>query len=289
MRSEAALQTEGYGSTGSAADHGGSGKVDFSRASIARVYDAFLDGKDNYEVDRAVLAEVLKIAPNAKAMAKASRRFLTRAVRYIAEAGVDQFLDCGSGLPTVQNTHQIAQKVNPEAVVVYVDNDPVVSAFGRALLTENERTRFLEADLREPGQILSSPTVTDNLDFSRPIALMQVATFHHVDDDADPAGIMAEYVSALASGSYVVLSHFYDNEDGGEGTRLAHEIESRFRNSSMGTGRYRTRGEIEALLRGLEMVEPGLVEPDQWRPDGPTLVNPSLVERLILSGVARKP
>lgn len=220
------MPTEDRGSTGSAADRG-PGKVDFSRASIARVYDAFLDGKDNYEVDRAVLADVLRIAPNAKAMAKASRRFLIRAVRYIAEAGVDQFLDCGSGLPTVENTHQVAQKVNPEAVVVYVDNDPTVSAFGRALLAENEHTHFVEADLREPGRILSSPTIRDNLDFSRPIALMQVATLHHVDDDADPVVIM--------------------------------------------------------------VVEPGLVSPDQWRPDGPRLVNPSLVERLILSGVARKP
>jgi SAM-dependent methyltransferase len=263
--------------------------VDSSRASIARVYDAILGGKDNYAVDRQVVDDVLRIAPESPLVAKALRRWLVRVVRYLARSGVDQFLDCGSGLPTAENTHQVAQFHNPEATVVYVDIDPIVAAHGRALLEENDRTHVVRADLTRPRELLASPGVARHLDFDRPVALIQCASLHHVDDEHEPAKIMAEYVDALCPGSYVALTHWLDPEDGGEGTALARRKEAAYRNSSMGTGRYRTRGEIMAMLDGLELLEPGLVELDQWWPGGPALTPPSLVERLILGAVGRKP
>jgi SAM-dependent methyltransferase len=263
--------------------------IDTTKASIARVYDAFLDGKDNYEADRRVMNEVLHFAPHTKLVAKATRRWLVRVIRYLATAGIDQFLDCGSGIPTVENTHQVAQRHNPDAVVVYVDIDPIVSTYGRALLVENERTHFVQADVRYPKALLTHPTVTENLDFTRPIAMIQCAIMHHIEDNAQPAALMAEYIEALPSGSYVGFSHFWNPADGGEASALAHRFETSFRTSSMGTGRFRTRAEMEAMLAGLDLLEPGLVELDQWRPDGPVPTARSLVEHLILGAVGRKP
>jgi hypothetical protein len=263
--------------------------VDTSRASIARVYDAFLGGKNNYAADRAVRDDVLKIAPEAQLVAKALRRWLVRVTRYLANQGIDQFLDCGAGLPTEENTHQTAQRYNPDAVVVYVDNDPVVGVHARALLEENCRTHFVLADLTRPSALLAHPTVTDHLDLSRPIALIQCAALHHVEDDLQPAQIMADYIEALPSGSYVALTHWWDPADGSEGSTLAREIERRFRTSSMGTGRYRTRDEIESMLKGVDLLEPGLVQLDQWWPEGPLSKPNSLVETLILGAVGRKP
>jgi SAM-dependent methyltransferase len=263
--------------------------IDTTKASIARVYDAFLDGKDNYEIDRRVMNNVLHFAPQSKLLAKAQRRWLVRAIRYLVTAGVDQFLDCGSGMPTVENTHQVAQRHNPDAVVVYVDIDPVVSTYGRALLVVNDRTHFVHADVRHPEALLRHPIVTKHLDFTRPIAMIQCAIMHHIDDDAQPAALMAKYIDALPSGSFVAFSHFWDPDDGGEASALAHRFETSFRTSSMGTGRFRTRAEIEAMLAGLDLLEPGLVELDQWRPDGPMPTTRSLVEHLVLGAVGRRP
>jgi hypothetical protein len=264
--------------------------IDTTRASIARVYDAALGGHDNYAVDRAMLGEILKITPQAPLVAKALRKWLIRTVRFLADsAGIDQFLDCGSGLPTVGNTHQTAQDCNPDAVVVYADNDPTVQAHGHTLLADNDRAHFVAADLRHPNELLAHPVVTEHLDFDRPLALIQCATLHHVDDAADPAQIMARYVDALPSGSYVALTHWHDPEDAGSGTDLVRGIQTAYRANSIGTGRYRTRQEIAALLEGLELLDPGLVELDQWWPDGPARTPPSLVERVILGAVGRKP
>src|SRR5882724_6787099 len=154
--------------------------VDPTRASIARVYDAFLGGKDNYEVDREVLRGVLKAAPEAQELATENRGFLIRACRFLAgQAGITQFLDCGSGLPTAENTHQVVQRINPDATVVYVDNDPVVAAHGRALLEENERTHLVSADIFQPAEVLGDETVRAQIDFTRPLAFLQLGTLHH--------------------------------------------------------------------------------------------------------------
>lgn len=263
--------------------------IDTTKASIARVYDAFLGGKDNYEVDREVFRRVRDVAPEAAQLAWDNRQFLIRVTRFIAaETGTTQFLDCGSGLPTAENTHQVAQRLAPEARVVYVDNDPVVLAHGRALLEENPQTSFSAADIFEPAQVLQDEVVRTHLDFSEPIALFQIGTLHHHDGERPPQDIMREYVDALPSGSYVALSHFLDPEDD-EHSDLARRMEQTFLHSPMGTGSFRTRAEIEGMFPGLELVEPGLVRCADWWPTGPRLTPLSPVQHCIAGAVGRKP
>ncbi|MPY77596.1 MAG: hypothetical protein GEV04_03685, partial [Actinophytocola sp.] len=163
--------------------------VDPTKVSIARVYDAFLNGKDNFEVDRQVLKMVRSKVPEAQDMATENRTFLIRAVRFLAsQTGINQFLDCGSGLPTAENVHQVAQRINPEARVVYVDNDPVVLAHGRALLEENERTHFTSADIFKPKEILENDVVRKHINLSEPLIFLQVGTFQlHDGPREEPA------------------------------------------------------------------------------------------------------
>ncbi|MEU5852782.1 SAM-dependent methyltransferase [Saccharopolyspora shandongensis] len=264
-------------------------QIDTSKPSIARVYDAFIGGKDNFEVDREVLRQILQIAPDAVQVGKQCRGWLIRVVRYLAgQAGIDQFLDLGSGLPSAENTHQAAQRINPEARVVYFDIDPSVVAHGRALLVDNEYTHFEFGDMRNPAEILENPVVTKYLDRSRPVALIQGNTMHHVAADRDPIGIMSTYVDALAPGSFLAISHLYDPDDGTSRAKLAEEAQAAFK-ETMGTCYYRKRHEIQALFNGLEMIEPGLTYLFDWWPDGPRLTEPSDAERNLLGGVARKP
>ncbi|ASU79818.1 hypothetical protein CDG81_17870 [Actinopolyspora erythraea] len=264
--------------------------IDTSKASIARVYDAFLGGKDNYEVDRQVFEGVKQAAPEAADLAWDNREFLIRTIRFLAsQTNVRQFLDCGSGLPTAENTHQVAQRLNPEARVVYVDNDPVVLAHGRALLEENEQTHFSPADIFEPRNVLEDPVVNAHLDFSEPIALLQVGTLHHYVGDRDPGEIMREYVEALPSGSFVVLSHFYDPEDDGYYSELARRMDDRFTHSPMGSGKFRTEKQIRGMFPGLEFVDPGLVLCCDWWPDGPRFKKQPEVSNCIVGAVGRKP
>lgn len=264
-------------------------RLDTSRPSIARVYDVFLGGKDNYEVDREVYRRAVEINPDAKVFAVEMRRWLIRAVRFLAgEAGIDQFLDCGSGLPTAENTHQVAQRVNPDATVVYVDNDPMVIVHARALLADNDRTHVVVADLRKPLDLLADPEITRYLDFTRPIALMQCATIHHVEDHEAPRDVMAAYIDALPSGSYVAMTHFFDPEDGGPLTEMCHKLERNLI-ETVGSGRCRTRAELLGFLTGLELVEPGLTRLVDWRPDGPLPAQLPDVHDLGIGVVARKP
>ncbi|HEX3782289.1 MAG TPA: SAM-dependent methyltransferase [Pseudonocardiaceae bacterium] len=263
--------------------------VDPTRASIARVYDAFLNGKDNYEIDREVLRGVQKAAPEAQELATENRGFLIRACRFLAsQTGINQFLDCGSGLPTAENTHQVVQRINPDARVVYVDNDPVVLAHGRALLEENDQTHFVSADIFQPKEILENEVVRRHIDFSQPLAFLQLGTLHHYDGPRErPAEIMHEYLEALPSGSFVATSHFLDPED--EHTEVARKMEHMFLHSPMGSGTFRTRAEVEELIAGLELVEPGLVLCADWWPDGPRLKPLNQVQYCIAGAVGRKP
>ncbi|MCI2415940.1 SAM-dependent methyltransferase [Saccharopolyspora sp. K220] len=258
--------------------------------SIARVYDAFVGGKDNYEVDRALYRQVLEFAPEAPAFAREHRDWLIRVVRFLAgTAGIDQFLDCGSGLPTAENTHQVAQRVNSEARVVYVDNDPVVQAHGRALLEENDRTRFVAGDLTDPAALLADPMVRGHLDFNRPLALIQCSTIHHVPDSQDPNGIMVAYIDALPSGSYVALTHWYDPADGSGVSATARRIQDLFNNGGLGSATFRSRAQIESLFTGLELLEPGLTRIADWWPSGPRLKPLADIDDIVLGGVGRKP
>lgn len=263
--------------------------VDPNRASIARVYDAFLDGKDNYQIDRDVMNAAIKVAPEARDLGRENRAFLIRACRFLAgRAGMSQFLDCGSGLPTAENTHQVVQRINHEARVVYVDNDPVVLAHGRALLEQNERTVFVAADIFEPRAVLENEVVRRNIDFNKPVALLQAGTLHHHSGAREEAAaVMRSYIDAVPSGSYVAISHFFDPED--EDSEVARRLEETFLHSPMGSGVFRTHAELLELFTGLELVEPGLVRCCEWWPEGPLTGPMNVAQRTIAGAVGRKP
>jgi hypothetical protein len=226
----------------------------------ARVYDYMLGGKDNFAADREMAEVGLAVMPEMRESSRANRDFLVRAVRFLREAGIRQFLDIGTGLPTSPNTHEIAQDGHPDARVVYVDNDPVVFLRAEALMAGNATTTVVRADLRDVDQVLASAAKL--LDFGEPVALMFVATLHCVEDADDPAGIAARYIAALAPGSYVVLSHSTD-EFAPDRTHAA----SRAAAERGAIWIPRGKEAIAAMLNGLPLVEPGLVLVSKWRPD----------------------
>jgi len=259
-----------------------SGEIDTTVPSVARVYDAILGGKDNFAVDRAVAQEAMAAMGDGGNGARLNRAALGRAVRFMAARGVDQFLDLGSGLPTAQNTHQIAQAINPAARVVYVDNDPSVIVHGQALLTGDNSTVVALADIREPDKLLSLPEITGFLDFARPMGLILNAVIHHVLDEEDPYGIVDSYKMAVARGSYMQLTHFCDESPE---ARENAEVLRR----SLGRGQVRTRAQITAFFDGLELIPPGLVFLPWWRPDTPVPQPAPPGSTLMLAGVGRKP
>ncbi|MFJ8039242.1 SAM-dependent methyltransferase [Kitasatospora sp. NPDC096147] len=264
--------------------------VDPTKPSIARVYDAFLNGTDHYEVDREVLRKVRQVAPEAAELAVENRAFLIRACRFLAaRAGITQYLDCGSGLPTAENTHTVVRRTLPDARVVYVDNDPTVLAHSRALLAGEERTWMVDADIFDPEALLRDGRVRSALDWTAPIALLQIGTLHHYTDEAlrPRRDLVRAYVDALPSGSYVVISHFLDPED--EYGATARKLEQAFLHSMMGSGTFSTRADLERLFGGLEMVHPGLVPCADWWPDTPYHGPRTAGRRCIAGGVARKP
>lgn len=257
--------------------------------NMARVYNALLGGKDNFEPDRKVVRRLAEIAPGVPQTGIEHRSWLSRVVHFLTQMrGIDQFLDCGSGLPSCENTHEIAQRADPDARVCYVDNDPVVEAHSKVLLEEDERTRFVHADLTRPREVLEHPQVRRHLDLHRPLGLVQAATMHHVHDDAEARAVMAEYVEALPSGSYVVVSHLFTPNDGGEIDRLCQYLHDVLDNTP-GRVRYRTRQELDALLVGTELLEPGWAHVHEWWPGGPRLAPVPDTNYVIVGAVARKP
>ncbi|MFC4121199.1 SAM-dependent methyltransferase [Nonomuraea zeae] len=270
-------------------DHAPQG-IDTSKPSVSRVYDYMLGGKDNYEIDRQVAAMALKIAPDAPQAAQANREFLRRTVHHLtAEAGIRQFLDIGSGLPTQGNVHEIAQSVAPGTRVVYVDHDPIVLVHGRALLAVDATTTIVEADAREPERILDDPKTRGLIDFSEPVGLLLFGILHHLADSEDPAGIAARLIAPLAPGSHVVISHFHNpGQAHPEVSEQAYAAEKIF-NEHLGTGRWRTREEILAFFNGLELLEPGLVPLPEWRPGPGDHATPGITYHTFVGGVARKP
>ncbi|MFB7982615.1 SAM-dependent methyltransferase [Streptomyces vinaceus] len=264
-------------------------QIDPTKPSIARVYDAFLGGTDNYEVDREVVRSVQKAAPEAADLAVENRAFLIRVCRFLAgQAGITQYLDCGSGLPTAENTHQVVQRVNPGARIVYVDNDPLVLTHSRALLDGNESAVITAEDIFEPERLLGNALVRSHLDWDQPIALLHMGTLHHYnrEDTRTRTDVMRAYVDALPSGSYVAISHFLDPED--EFSPTARRMEDLFLHSMMGSGTFSTKAELEELFNGLEMIDPGLVRCADWWPEGPRLRPLSAAQRCIAGGVAHK-
>jgi hypothetical protein len=238
---------------------------DTSVAHIARVYDYWLGGKDNYAADRKAGDAALEAYPYIAAGVRANRAFLARVVRYLAgEAGIRQFLDIGTGIPTANNTHEVAQAIEPEARVVYVDNDPIVLAHARALLTSSPSgaTAYLDADFRDIDKILANASET--LDFSQPVAVMLIAILHLIDDDADPYGTVAKLIDAVPSGSYLAISHLSSDIEANAARAEAHD---RLRQLMHERQTLRSHAEVAAFFTGLEMVEPGLVRIPEWRPE----------------------
>lgn len=260
--------------------------VDMQRPSDARVYDLLLGGKDNFEVDRQLAQQVLKVAPEMPELLQANRRWLAEVVeRMLREAAVVQFLDLGSGLPTSDNTHEIAARVNPEARVVYLDKDPTVIRHGQALLADDRRSFFAAGDLTDPAAVLANPVVTGALDLSQPVGVIQCLVLHHIRDTKQAREIVSGYLDALPSGSYLALTHPCNPRDGSRRAEFATGVEEKLRIGFKAVT-FRTPDEIASLFDGLELLEPGLVSLGEWWP-APT-ASPGGASHLILAGLARK-
>jgi len=237
--------------------------IDWRKPSVARVYDVHLGGAHNFAADREVAAELARVMPDLPGLFRANRSFLRRAVRFLVDSGITQFLDLGSGIPTAGNVHEIAQTANPDARVVYVDIDPVAVAHGRRILADNPRADALGADLRRPEEILRSPVVGEQLDFDRPIAVLLVAALNFVSDEDGPGEIISRYLASTPAGSYLVLSHPTHGTVAPQRSQAAAELYSR----NVDKLYVRDHGQIEQWLTGLDLVEPGLVYINAWRPE----------------------
>jgi hypothetical protein len=259
-------------------------EIDTTRANIARVYDYWLGGSHNFRADQDAARTMIAIDPNIRTIMRANRAFLGRAVRYLAgEAGIRQFLDIGSGIPTEQNVHQVAQAAAPGSRVVYVDNDEVAVAHSRLMLEDNPDAAVIQADLREPAKILADPETQLLIDFTQPVALLLVAVLHFVPDEARPDRILATLRDAVVPGSYLVICHSCrdakpDTADSATtlyNSRVAAQLS------------VRTRDQIAALFDGFTLIEPGLVWIPEWRPDSPADVPENPEQFWALVGVGR--
>ncbi|MEU6720207.1 SAM-dependent methyltransferase [Nonomuraea sp. NPDC046802] len=259
--------------------------VDPNTPSIARVYDFFLNGKDNFAADRELAEQVLKVAPNARATARANRNFLVRATESVAKAGIKQFVDAGTGVPTSPNVHEVAQRINPDARVAYIDNDPIVLVHARALLAGvRSDVVAIEGDLREATAVLDHPHLRAHVDFAQPVAFLLVAMLHLLTDEDGPDLLVKAIRERMAPGSYLILSHLWDDPEGV--ARAGAEKYADRRASAPVVPR--TTEQILRFFDGFELVEPGLVHLDEWRPtEG--MINAGADDRFGLCAVGRKP
>jgi SAM-dependent methyltransferase len=249
--------------------------------NVARIYDALLGGKDNYATDREAALALTTAIPGAARAARDNRAFLARAVRYLAgQAGITQFLDIGTGLPTRGHVHEIAQAANPGARVAYVDNDPVVIAHAHALLA-GTATAVIEADVRFPRDLMSMPAVRKQIDFDLPAAVLLVAVLHFVADSDGPRSIVRCITDHLAPGSYLVISHVTDDQTPAEAIDRARDIYS----TAYVRGAARTRDDIEGFFDGLDLIPPGVTDAARWRSRRKTTPRPAL----FYAGIGRKP
>jgi hypothetical protein len=235
-------------------------EIDPNVPSIARVYDVWLGGKDHFSVDRALADQMATLAPSIPEAARENRGFLRRVVRHLtAVQGIDQYLDIGSGLPTAENVHQVAQRISPLAKVVYVDNDPTVLAQGGRMLVTDDNTKIIRGDIRDPAAILADPTLASTLAMDRPVAVLLLALLQFVPDENEAYGSVAHLVDAMAPGSFLVVSHIEERPEFKETAPLYSSQAAPFQ--------LRTSREILRFFDGLEMLPPGLVPVDRWRPE----------------------
>lgn len=260
--------------------------IDANIPTAARMYDHYLGGKDNYAADRAACEELDKVVPSTRALAVNNRRFLQRVVRTLAaEHGIRQFLDHGSGLPTQDNVHQVAQGVDPESRVVYVDNDPMVLVHGRALLDQNDRTAVIQADMRDTEGIFSHPDTQRLIDFSQPAAALFVSVFHCIPDDEEngPLAVARRVAERLAPGSFMVMCQLVS-----EDAEVREFVTDFMDRTTQGHwGRVRQEKDVARLFDGLEILEPGLVEVSTWRPDSTVAPRQMTQEWIEFGGVGR--
>jgi hypothetical protein len=261
---------------------GDSVPFDTSVAHVARVYNYWLGGKDNFAADRAAGEQAIKAFPNIVLSARANRAFLARAVRFLAtQSGIRQFLDVGTGIPSANNTHEVAQSAAPQSRVVYVDNDPVVLVHARALLVSDPAgaTDYIQADLRNPRQILEGAARL--LDFSQPVAVMLMAILQHLDDTDDPYQVVATLLDALPAGSYLALSHPAKDIDAEAMAKMAESLNRMMAEKVT----FRDRAAVARFFDGLDLVEPGMVQASKWRPSSEVeAASPAA----LWAGVARK-
>jgi len=264
------------------ATHGEAPPFDTSVAHVARVYNYWLGGKDYFAADRAAGEQAIKAFPNIVLSARANRAFLARAVRFLAtEAGIRQFLDIGTGIPSANNTHEVAQKVAPDSRIVYVDNDPIVLTHARSLLTGDPvgATDYIDADLREPEQILAG--AAELLDYGRPVAVMLMAILQHLHEEDDPYQVVATLIDAMPPGSYLALSHPAKDIDADAMAKMAESLNKMMAEKVT----FRDRPAVARFFDGLELVEPGMVQASKWRPANE---DEAASPAALWAGVARK-
>ncbi|GIH99748.1 SAM-dependent methyltransferase [Planobispora takensis] len=257
-------------------------KIDSTVPHPARIYDYWLGGKDHFEADRVAAEQVIAAVPEVRDTARENRAFLGRAVRHLVENGITQFLDIGTGIPTQGNTHEVAQRALPGARVAYVDNDPMVLAHARALMTSTPegRSTYVQADLRHPESIIDHPEVRSTIDFDRPVGILLVAVLMFIKDSEDPIGLVKRITDAVPAGSYLVVSHVSQDLLSPEAVRRTLQVYNR----ASATMTMRTHGEISRLFDGFEIVDPGVVEVYRWRPEEEIPDFPTAV----YAGVGRK-
>ncbi|WP_326594794.1 SAM-dependent methyltransferase [Streptomyces sp. NBC_01803] len=248
-------------------------QIDTSRPHPARMYDYYLGGQDNYEVDRAAAERVIELLPDIGAAARENRGFLRRATAAVARRGIRQIIDIGTGIPTSPNTHEVARSVDPDVRVTYVDNDPIVSAYAGAKLVNDGGAAFALADLRDPASILGHPAVTRLIDFGEPVALMLVATLHFIEDADDPAGLVAALTKPLSPGSCLVLSHGTPDFHDAAQLRAVSDV---YRDATASLT-LRPRAQVLEFFTGFDLIDPpGLVQPPFWQPETPVPDDPVL-------------
>ncbi|MGW8376669.1 SAM-dependent methyltransferase [Streptomyces sp. ODS28] len=240
-------------------------RIDTSKPHPARMYDYYLGGFDNYEVDRDAADKVLTLAPSYRDTAHSNRGFLHRAVRTAVGMGVRQIIDIGTGIPTSPNTHEVAREHDPGVRVAYVDNDPIVATYAGAKLTNSGNAGFVLGDLRDPQAILEHPELKELIDFDRPVALLMVAVLHFIRDEEDPQGLVAALTERLPEGSCLAMTHITADFDGGAAVEQAASV---YKNATADLA-IRTKDEVLPLFKGFDLVDPGLVQIPLWRPDGP--------------------
>jgi hypothetical protein len=257
-------------------------EIDTKIPHIARVYDYFLGGKDNFPCDREAAALILKGNPGMRDTCREQREYLRRAVRQVTGLGIRQFIDIGTGLPTQENTHEVAQKIAPDARIAYIDNDPIVLAHARVLMADQDhgRTVFIHADAREPGKLLADPDLTDVIDFTQPIAVLLIGILHFMPDNENPGELIDALLDAVPEGSYLAISHGTPDY----APAMGDAVQAAYQASSMPC-RVRTSAEVMALLKGVELVDPGLVLLAEWRPDRPV---PANRQQITYAAVGRK-